>query len=101
MWAFSYLRERIAANRGPNFATPVDAAPATVMMQVGTVADIPLHRSFQSTIARAAGELIGPAMPTRALETEVCMADEKPKPNFSNVQSGGSSTAPSPPSDPA
>lgn len=25
------------------------------------------------------------------------MADEKPKPNFSNVQSGGSSTAPTPP----
>lgn len=26
------------------------------------------------------------------------MADEKPKPDFSNVKSGGSSTAPSPPS---
>ena len=26
------------------------------------------------------------------------MADEKPKPDFSNVTSGGSSTAPSPPS---
>ena len=29
------------------------------------------------------------------------MADNKPKPDFSNVQSGGSSTAPSPPPTPA
>ena len=29
------------------------------------------------------------------------MADDKPKPNFSNVQSGGSSTAPSAPTAPA
>ena len=29
------------------------------------------------------------------------MADDKPKPDFSNVQSGGSSTAPSAPSAPA
>jgi nucleoid-associated protein YgaU len=41
------------------------------------------------------------ALPTPHGGKEVCMADDKPKPDFSNVQSGGSSTAPSAPSAPA
>src|SRR4030095_3481620 len=64
------------------------------MMTVHSVSEYPdgWHRSTVISTTGRPFDCASATPPTG--RKEVCMADEKPKPNFSNVQSGGSSTAP-------
>jgi len=82
----------------PIARTPVDGSREEIMMAARREkTPAPQVISFDDRACGRRAEL-DPVSPCRTAETEVCMADEKPKPNFSNVQSGGSSTAPSAPS---